>query len=150
MYSLLNRGIIPRDVDLTPAFERGKAPFSHKQAEMNVNDNTKPPQLRHKIVPGPVKYLKRGRKDGDGLPDPNVAPDASLHRDNVFLTSMNVEDHEILRTTGGPQNLMPEEPAPLHGFGHDNRVSGLSGPMSQGPSPGGGMMESAARAGEMH
>lgn len=28
MYSLLNRGIIPRDVDLTPAFERGHAPFS--------------------------------------------------------------------------------------------------------------------------
>jgi hypothetical protein len=30
MYSLLNRGIIPRDVDLTPAFERGKAPFTHQ------------------------------------------------------------------------------------------------------------------------
>ena len=102
MYSLLNRGIIPRDVDLTPAFERGKAPFSHKQAELNVVENTKPPQLRHKVVPGPVKYLKRGRKDGDGLPDPNVVPDASLHRDNVFLTSMAVEDHEILRTTGPP------------------------------------------------
>jgi len=29
MYSLLNRGIIPRDVDLSPAFERGKAPFTH-------------------------------------------------------------------------------------------------------------------------
>jgi len=27
MYSLLNRGIIPRDVDLSPAFERGNAPF---------------------------------------------------------------------------------------------------------------------------
>ena len=27
MFSLLNRGIIPRDVDLTPAFERGNAPF---------------------------------------------------------------------------------------------------------------------------
>jgi hypothetical protein len=30
MYSLLNRGIIPRDVDLTPAFERGKAPIQGK------------------------------------------------------------------------------------------------------------------------
>ena len=29
MYSLLNRGIIPRDVDLSPAFERGKAAFTH-------------------------------------------------------------------------------------------------------------------------
>ena len=27
MLSLLNRGIIPRDVDLTPAFERGNAPL---------------------------------------------------------------------------------------------------------------------------
>jgi hypothetical protein len=27
MYSLLSRGIIPKDVDLTPAFERGTAPF---------------------------------------------------------------------------------------------------------------------------
>lgn len=27
MFSLLNRGIIPRDVDLSPAFERGNAPF---------------------------------------------------------------------------------------------------------------------------
>ena len=27
MLSLLTRGIIPRDVDLTPAFERGNAPF---------------------------------------------------------------------------------------------------------------------------
>ena len=30
MFSLLNRGIIPRDVDLTPAFERGNAPFAYK------------------------------------------------------------------------------------------------------------------------
>jgi hypothetical protein len=27
MFSLLNRGIIPKDVDLSPAFERGNAPF---------------------------------------------------------------------------------------------------------------------------
>ena len=29
MITLLNRGIIPKDVDLTPAFERGKAPFEY-------------------------------------------------------------------------------------------------------------------------
>ena len=28
MYSLLNRGVIPKDVDLTPAFERGNAPLA--------------------------------------------------------------------------------------------------------------------------
>jgi hypothetical protein len=32
MLSLLNRGIIPRDVDLSPAFERGNAPFVHSRA----------------------------------------------------------------------------------------------------------------------
>lgn len=38
---LVNQGIIPRDVDLTPAFERGAPPFSfkpariHDRAEMN-------------------------------------------------------------------------------------------------------------------
>ena len=36
MYSLLNRGIIPRDVDLTPAFERGKAPILTKPAEITL------------------------------------------------------------------------------------------------------------------
>ena len=77
-------------------------------------------------MPGPIKYVKRARKDGDGqLPDPNVLPDASLHRDNVFLTSMNVEDHEILRMTGGQKPLapgaMPDDPTGLHGFGGDVR-----------------------------
>ena len=32
MFSLLNRGIIPRDVDLSPAFERNQAPFSFNRA----------------------------------------------------------------------------------------------------------------------
>lgn len=34
MYSLLNRGIIPKDVDLTPAFERGNAPLVMNKARM--------------------------------------------------------------------------------------------------------------------
>lgn len=32
MYSLLNRGIIPKDVDLTPAFERGQASLTATKA----------------------------------------------------------------------------------------------------------------------
>ena len=35
MYSLLNRGIIPRDVDLSPAFERNSAPFSFNRAPIH-------------------------------------------------------------------------------------------------------------------
>jgi hypothetical protein len=34
MFSLLNRGIIPKDVDLSPAFERGNAPFMFQRAKM--------------------------------------------------------------------------------------------------------------------
>lgn len=34
MFSLLNRGIIPKDVDLSPAFERGSAPFMFTKAKM--------------------------------------------------------------------------------------------------------------------
>ena len=34
MFSLLNRGIIPRDVDLSPAFERGNAPFMFSKAKI--------------------------------------------------------------------------------------------------------------------
>jgi hypothetical protein len=35
MFSLLNRGIIPKDVDLSPAFERGNAPFMFNKARMH-------------------------------------------------------------------------------------------------------------------
>ena len=35
MFSLLNRGIIPRDVDLSPAFERNSAPFSFTRAPIH-------------------------------------------------------------------------------------------------------------------
>ena len=45
MYSLLNRGIIPRDVDLSPAFERGNAPFKFNKAKVLPKIIEKPPQL---------------------------------------------------------------------------------------------------------
>ena len=43
MYSLLNRGIIPKDVDLTPAFERGKAPFNYGKSNIEEKYPEKPP-----------------------------------------------------------------------------------------------------------
>ena len=137
MYSLLNRGIIPRDVDLTPAFERGKAPFTHQQAALAEQGVQKPKQLQHKVVPGPIKYVRRRKQPGmdNQLPDPEVLPDPSLHRDNVFLTSMNVEDHDVLRTTrqtnlrGGEHR---EEDSAMHGFevrqSHDSRLRRGRGP----------------------
>lgn len=45
-----------------------------------------------------VKYVKRGLRNNE-LPDPEIIPEVNLNRDNVFLTSMNVEDHEVLRTS---------------------------------------------------
>lgn len=99
MYSLLNRGIIPRDVDLTPAFERGKAPIQCKQSYINEKEIEKPPQLKYKIGQQAIKYVRRGKPGLDQLPDPDIIPEVNLNRDGVFLTSMNVEDHEILRTS---------------------------------------------------
>ena len=50
MYSLLNRGIIPRDVDLSPAFERNSAPFSFNKANLNYKTPARPPQLSKLVV----------------------------------------------------------------------------------------------------
>jgi hypothetical protein len=49
MFSLLNRGIIPRDVDLTPAFERGNAPFMNRRCKLQDGVYQRPPQLRNKV-----------------------------------------------------------------------------------------------------
>ena len=45
MMSLMNRGIIPRDVDLTPAFERSGAPLTSRQASIYAKPFRRPPQL---------------------------------------------------------------------------------------------------------
>jgi len=103
MYSLLNRGIIPRDVDLSPAFERGKAPFTHVQSQIEMKDADKPPQWKHTVLPGPIKYLKKYQSKklpigSNELPDPEVIPEVNFHRGHTFLTAMNVEQHDALKT----------------------------------------------------
>ncbi len=45
MYSLLNRGVIPKDVDLTPAFDRGNAPLNANKATITLQPPRLPPQL---------------------------------------------------------------------------------------------------------
>jgi hypothetical protein len=47
MLSLLNRGLIPKDVDLTPAFERGKATLTSKI----VIGAKKEPKVRPEVGP---------------------------------------------------------------------------------------------------
>lgn len=41
MFSLVNRGIIPKDVDLTPAFERGNLPAMTVTRNKLYNANSK-------------------------------------------------------------------------------------------------------------
>ena len=57
MFSLLNRGIIPRDVDLSPAFERNSAPFSFSRAPIHYKTPQRPPQLS-KAVSSPKSNQK--------------------------------------------------------------------------------------------
>ena len=53
MFNLLNRGIIPRDVDLTPAFERGSAPL--KMAKMQLGEKPKEPRMQAVQAPLAIK-----------------------------------------------------------------------------------------------
>lgn len=56
MYSLQNRGVIPKDMDLTPAFIRGTAPLSSVQAPIILRYPMLPPQLTQR-APMPTKRM---------------------------------------------------------------------------------------------
>jgi len=67
-----------------------------------LKEAEKPPQWKHTIVPAPVKYLKKSKRalrNDASLPNPEIIPEVNLHRDRTFLTAMNVENNEVLRTT---------------------------------------------------
>lgn len=52
VFSLINRGLIPKDVDLTPAFERGNPPFKLRPVEFHDWREMGPPAVQHiEIVP---------------------------------------------------------------------------------------------------
>ena len=86
MFSLLNRGIIPRDVDLSPAFERNSAPFSFKKAAVHLKTPQRPPQLS-KLVSSPRATIKNSQQQI--MPQPNI--------DTTFLTQLqgqsNINEH---------------------------------------------------------
>jgi hypothetical protein len=96
MFSLLNRGIIPRDVDLTPAFERGAKPFKHYQKTIKEKPAEKPPQWRHKVD---TMYKTRGLAMSQSNPK-DLRLNQGEHRDGTFLTSMVVDSAEVGRTVG--------------------------------------------------
>ena len=62
------------------------------------------------------------------LPDPEIIPEANLGRDNTFLTAMNVENNDILQTSG--QNRMKR---PDSGYMKTSSVmKGFESKLSQG------------------
>jgi len=80
MYSLLNRGIIPRDVDLSPAFERNSAPFAFNRAPIHFKSPTRPPQWSKK-----VSSPKSSVKD---LKLQQLMPPNNGNVDTTFLTQL--------------------------------------------------------------
>jgi hypothetical protein len=76
MFSLLNRGIIPRDVDLSPAFERGSAPFAFTKANLNSKTIQKPKHL------SAIVTNNKGRK---ALP-PFTGPEPGMSIGQTFIT----------------------------------------------------------------
>lgn len=65
MFSLLNRGIIPRAVDLSPAFERGSAPFIMQRAQILTKDKMIPPsKTQLNQPPKAINYVSSNIQDG--------------------------------------------------------------------------------------
>jgi len=56
MLSLLNRGVIPKDVDLTPAFERGNAPLTMTKATILDGSLKQPKHMTMAVRSDNSKY----------------------------------------------------------------------------------------------
>lgn len=91
MLNLINQGVIPRDVDVSPAFQRGQPALTHQPSEIfQLVEPAKPKQLRVQIKKPKIKLLQR-RIDPNAMQVPDIdEPDATLNRDKTFLTSMDV------------------------------------------------------------
>ena len=82
MLSLLNRGLIPQDVDLTPAFERGKATLTSKivigaKKEQRIAPEVSKPMSRRKQLLLMARDLKAQELEAEGKKD-----------NDTFLTQM--------------------------------------------------------------
>ena len=122
MYSLLNRGIIPCDVDLSPAFERNSAPFKFNRAVIHQKQMTKPPQLS-KPVSSPQSIVYRSQ---------NIQPQQKPV-DTTFLTQLNPQgnmDEHMQRITQNA-NLMKGQSDMKDMSNPYSKLSGLGMPFSQ-------------------
>ena len=90
MYSLLNRGIIPKDVDLSPAFERGSAPIQFRPAKIFIGPPPLPPQLS-KPVSDPKARRQQAIEEQKRLNGSNAVPSVRNQIDTTFLTSLNAQ-----------------------------------------------------------
>jgi hypothetical protein len=65
MISLLNKGIIPKDVDLTPAFEKGAPPVQfkgmkfHDKSEMNIKHEVHTEKFNRNSIKFDLQPIKR-------------------------------------------------------------------------------------------
>jgi hypothetical protein len=100
MFNLVNRGLIPRDVDVSPAFDRGSPALVHNQSRIHIPDKIKPRHLQAAVskVKLSARKMLPGRANDDlpyfagpfTLPEAEEEPDASFHRHATFLTMLDV------------------------------------------------------------
>lgn len=88
MLSLLNRGIIPKDVDLTPAFERGAPPLMNQTKRLAPIPEKKGhyDHKKHIEMEGKRKILQSSYTGTNKIPD---------SRDQTFLTSMARDELDV-------------------------------------------------------
>lgn len=101
MMSLLNRGIIPKGVDVTPAFERGKPPFEFGAAKIfekldKASMKYNAPALTYK-KPSSVKQNARG---------PTTFITAEDNYENTYFNNQNKSNSNLFskQELGRPQN----------------------------------------------
>lgn len=97
MINLINKGIIPKDVDITPAFERGAPPLSLKPAQIHFGD----PKdfIRREVATGPT-YHKAVKYD--------LQPE-----EDRALSIMPATSSELVPFSGGSVGISPMQGSPL-------------------------------------
>lgn len=109
MFELVNKGIIPRDVDVSPAFDRGAPILQNSPSLIYDKPLEKPKHLTSnvsKVKLSSIKKIKPRINDNADIPyfngtkfrvpDPDSEPDASFHRPATFLTNLDVTNRNLL------------------------------------------------------
>lgn len=113
MMSLLTRGIIPKGVDVTPAFERGKAPFAFGAAKIfDKNDKNAlkyaTPAITYK-KPSSAQYDERG---------PTTFITAEDGYENTYLNDVNKTSGDLFSKS----NLQDQEEKERYDMSHQRDI----------------------------